>query len=251
MLILERDPKSVASEAFRTLRTNLQYSSFDNELKTILVTSAGPGEGKSTTAANLAISMVQSDKKVLIIDCDLRKPTVHKKFKLSNAYGLSNYLVGEISLNQAVKQYSDNLYILTSGTKPPNPAEMVSSKRMKDFLETAKKEFDHIIIDSPPVIAVTDAQVLSTLVDGVLLVIASGTTEKEIALRAKELLLKVKANILGAILTKADFNSGKGYGYGYYYYYGDDDNKSKKKRRNKKTKGRTKRDEGYPLSHTT
>lgn len=233
MLIVEKEPKSIASEAYRTLRTNIQYSSFDKDIKTMLITSSGPSEGKSTTAGNLALSMAQADKKILLIDCDLRKPTVHKKFNISNEKGLSNYLIGEVSLDEVLEKYSDNLYLLTSGTIPPNPAEMLSSKKMKDFLRSMEEEFDSIIIDSPPVLAVTDAQILSTIVNGVLLVAASGQTEKEIIIRAKQLLMKVKANILGMILTKVPVNTGKGYGYSYYYYYGEEGTKHKK-RRNKK-----------------
>lgn len=226
MLITEKEPKAIASEAYRTLRTNIQYSSFDKEMKIILITSTGPGEGKTTTAGNLAITMAQGDKKVLLVDCDLRKPSVHKKFKLSNTKGLSNYLIGESDLEEVIHNYSKNLYILTSGTIPPNPSEMLSSKRMKNFLEKQKEEFDCVIVDSPPVMAVTDAQILSTIVEGVLLVTASGETEKEGLQRAKDQLLKVKANILGVVLTKIPVNKGKGYGYGhYYYYYGGDDKK--------------------------
>lgn len=233
MLIVEKEPKSIASEAYRTLRTNIQYSSFDKDVKTILITSSGPSEGKSTTAGNLALSMAQADKKVLLIDCDLRKPTVHKKFNISNEKGLSNYLIGEVSLDEVLEKYSDNLYLLTSGTIPPNPAEMLSSKKMKEFLNSMEDEFDSIIIDSPPVLAVTDAQILSTIVEGVLLVAASGQTEKEIIIRSKELLMKVKANILGVVLTKVPVNTGKGYGYSYYYYYGEEGTKHKKRRTKK------------------
>lgn len=234
MLIVEKEPKSIAAEAYRTLRTNIQYSSFDKDIKTILVTSSGPSEGKSITTGNLALTMAQSDKKVLIVDCDLRKPAVHKKFSISNEKGLSNYLIGEVELDDVIVKYSENLYLLTSGTIPPNPAEMLSSKKMKEFLDLMKEKFDTVIIDSPPVLAVTDAQILSTEVEGVLLVAASGQTEKEALIRAKELLLKVKANILGVILTKVPQDSGKSYGYTYYYYYGDGDDNHKKRRKKRK-----------------
>jgi capsular exopolysaccharide synthesis family protein len=196
MLITEKDPKSIASEAYRTLRTNIQYSSFDKEIKTILVTSTGPGEGKSTTRGNLALTMAQGDKRVLVIDCDLRKPTIHKKFNVSNEKGVSNFLIGQTALEDVIHKYSDNLYLLPSGTIPPNPAEMLSSKKLKEFLEKVKEEFDCIIIDSPPVMAVTDAQILSTIVDGVLLVASSGQTEKEGLVKAKEQILKVNGNLL-------------------------------------------------------
>ncbi len=224
MLITEKDPKSIASEAYRTLRTNIQYSSFDKEIKTILVTSTGPGEGKSTTCGNLALTMAQADKRVLVIDCDLRKPTIHKKFTISNEKGVSNFLIGQTPLEEVIHKYSDNLYLLPSGTIPPNPAEMLSSKKLKEFLEKVKEEFDCIIIDSPPVMAVTDAQILSTIVDGVLLVAASGQTEKEGIVKAKEQISKVNGRLLGVVLTKMPMKKGKGYG-NYYYYYGGDDKK--------------------------
>jgi capsular exopolysaccharide synthesis family protein len=232
-LIVEKDPKSHVSEAYRTLRTNIQYSSFDEDIKTILVTSPSPSEGKSTTAANLALTQAQADKKVLLMDCDLRKPTVHKKFQISNEKGLSDYLVGEISFDEAVVKYSDNFYVMPSGKTPPNPAEMLGCNKMKDFFAFKKDEFDCIVIDSPPVLAVTDAQIMSTIVDGVILVVSSGETEKEAGIKAKELLLKVNANILGAVMCKVPNRSGKNYGY-YYYYYGEEETKKKRRRIKKK-----------------
>lgn len=227
MLIVQKQPKSIEAEAYRTLRTNIQYSSFDDDIKTIVITSSGPGEGKSTTASNLAVSMSQYDKKVLLIDCDLRKPTIHKKFNISNTNGLSNFLVGEVGFDEAAFTYNDNLTILSSGNIPPNPSEMIASKKMKNFIAVLKQRFDFIIIDAPPVIAVTDAQILSTITDGVILVTAYGQAEKEAVKKAKELLDKVKANIIGAVMTKVEMNRGKGYGY--YYYYGDEENVTKKR----------------------
>jgi capsular exopolysaccharide synthesis family protein len=228
MLIVQDNPKSPVSEAYRTLRTNIQFSSFDNELDTILVTSSGPSEGKSTTAANLALSMAEVDKKVLLIDCDLRKPSLHKKFNISNNKGLSNLLIGQFKFDEVAQKYSDNMCILTSGTVPPNPSEMLASKKMKQFLEEAKKIFDFIILDTPPVVAVTDAQLLSTMVGGVLLVVAAGQAEIGAAEKAKELLENVKANIVGVVLNKADVAGGKKYGY-YHYYYGEGKKKKGKK----------------------
>ncbi|WP_010240972.1 CpsD/CapB family tyrosine-protein kinase [Clostridium arbusti] len=228
MLIVQDNPKSPVSEAYRTLRTNIQFSSFDNELDTILVTSSGPSEGKSTTAANLALSMAEVDKKVLLIDCDLRKPSLHKKFNISNNKGLSNLLIGQFKFDEVAQKYSDNMCILTSGTVPPNPSEMLASKKMKQFLEEAKKIFDFIILDTPPVVAVTDAQLLSTMVGGVLLVVAAGQAEIGVAEKAKELLENVKANIVGVVLNKAEVTGGKKYGY-YNYYYGEGNKKKGKK----------------------
>lgn len=224
MLITQKDPKAIASEAYRTLRTNIQYSSFDKEISTILVTSTAPGEGKSVTCGNLALTMAQAGKSVLLIDCDLRKPTLHKKFTISNKKGISNFLLGQITLEEVMYKYSDKLCLLPSGTIPPNPAEMLSSKKIKEFLKSMKGVFDYIIIDSPPVMAVTDAQILSTIVDGVLIVAASGQTQKEGLVKAKERILKVDGNLLGVVLNKMPMKTGKGYG-NYYYYYGGDDKK--------------------------
>jgi protein-tyrosine kinase len=234
VLIVEKDPKSYVSEAYRTLRTNIRYSSYDNEIRTILVSSTSPSEGKSVTASNLAITMMQEGKKVLIVDCDLRKPTIHRKFGISNIDGLSNYIVGDIAFDEAAVKYNEGLYVMPSGALPPNPSEMLSSNKMRDFLSSVKKDFDIIIIDSPPVLAVTDAQILATMVDGVVLVVESGKTEKEAVIRAKDLLSKVKANIIGAVINKIPVSDGKGYKYGYYYYYNEESGNKKKKRRKKK-----------------
>lgn len=229
MLIVQDNPKSPVSEAYRTLRTNIQFSSFDNRLETILVTSSGPAEGKSTTASNLALSMAETGKNVLLIDCDLRKPSIHKKFNISNNKGLSNLLIGQFKFDEVAQRYSDNVCILTSGTVPPNPSEMLASKKMRQFLVEAKKIFDFIILDTPPVVAVTDAQLLSTMVGGVLLVVASGQAEIAAAEKAKELLDHVNANIVGVVLNKVEGGADKKYKY-YHYYYGEGKNRKKGKK---------------------
>ncbi|EYE89478.1 tyrosine protein kinase [Fervidicella metallireducens AeB] len=219
-MIMHRKPKSPVAEAYRTLRTNIQFASFDKDIKTVVVTSSGPTEGKSTTAGNLAISMAEMGKKVLLIDCDLRRPSIHKKFKISNQEGLSNLLVENAKVEDVAVKFMDNLLILTSGKIPPNPAEMLSSNKMRNFISEMKEEFDFIILDTPPVIAVTDAQILSTMADGVLLVVSSGQAEREAVERSKTLLVNVGANILGVVLNKVEINSRRGYGY--YYYYGNE-----------------------------
>lgn len=219
-LIMHRKPKSPVAEAYRTLRTNIQFASFDKDIKTIVITSSGPTEGKSTTAGNLAISMAEMGRRVLLIDCDLRRPSIHKKFQISNQTGLSNLLVENIKVEDAAVKFMDNLYILTSGKIPPNPAEMLSSNKMRNFIAEMKEQFDFIILDTPPVIAVTDAQILSTMADGVLLVVSSGQAEREAVERSKSLLVNVGANILGVVLNKVEINSRRGYGY--YYYYGNE-----------------------------
>ena len=179
MFILEKDPKSIAAESYRTLRTNIQYSSFDKEYRTIMVTSSEPGEGKSTIAGNLAVSFAQDGKRVLLIDCDLRKPSLHKKFKISNLIGLSDVLIGKEDLKTALHRYNENLVVLTSGKIPPNPSEMLSSKTMSMLLEELKGVFDCVILDTPPVQAVTDSQILSTKADGTILVIRAERTKRD------------------------------------------------------------------------
>ncbi|WP_338432732.1 CpsD/CapB family tyrosine-protein kinase [Clostridium tyrobutyricum] len=232
-LITIKDPKSPISESYRTLRTNIQFSSVDNEVQTIMITSSGPGEGKSTTASNLAIVMAESGAKTIIIDCDQRNPILHKKFLVSNRTGLSDVLAGKAEFQDAVINTGIdnlNLDLLTSGTKPPNPSGLLASRRMKTFIEDLKEKYRYIIIDTPPVIAVTDAQIVSTYVDGCILVVASSQADRDAALKAKRLLEKVNANILGTVLNKVEAK-GKGY-YGYYYsYYDEDGNKQKKKKK--------------------
>ncbi len=216
MFIVEKEPKSIAAESYRTLRTNIQYSSFDKEYRVIVVTSSEPGEGKSTTSGNLALCMAQGDKKVILIDCDLRKPSLHKKFKVSNLVGLSDVIIGKADLTTATHRYNNNLVLLTSGKIPPNPSEMLSSKAMESLLEVLRESFDYIILDTPPVQAVTDSQVLSTKADGTILVVRAERTKKDSVQNAISLLNKVNANVIGTVLNGIDLSRNK-----YYYYYGD------------------------------
>lgn len=214
--VMERKPKSVVSEAYRTLRTNIQYSSFDKKIKTIVVTSAEAAEGKSTVSGNLALACSQNENKVIIIDCDLRKPSIHKKFKISNLLGLSEVLIGKAQLDDAIQSRNENLDVLTSGKVPPNPSEMLSSSAMTKLIEKLKEKYDVVILDSAPLGAVTDAQILSTKVDGTILVTRAERTKREIVLEAKNSLEKVGANILGCVLHAVENTKGK-----YYYYYGE------------------------------
>ena len=216
MFIVEKEPKSIAAESYRTLRTNIQYSSFDKDYKVIMVTSSEPGEGKSTTSGNLALCLAQGDKKVVLIDCDLRKPSIHKKFKVSNIVGLSDVIIGKEELVAALHRYNKNLVILTSGKIPPNPYEMLSSKAMTALIENLKENFDYIILDTPPVQAVTDSQILSTKADGSILVVRSEKTKKDSVQNAIGLLKKVNANIIGTVLNGVDNSKNK-----YNYYYGE------------------------------
>lgn len=215
-LITKLNPKSPISEQYRTIRTNLQFASVDNELQSILVTSSGPEEGKSMTVANMAIVYAQQGKKVLLIDADLRKPTVHYTFRLDNLSGLSNVLVGETSLNDAVTRSDvDHLDIISSGPIPPNPSELLGSRKMENLLKEATMSYDMVIFDTPPVLAVTDAQILANIVDGSLLVIRSKKTEIEAATKAKEALEPAKAKLLGTILNDREKKESN-----YHYYYG-------------------------------
>lgn len=217
-LIALKNPKSRTAEAYRTLRTNIQFSALDEEIKVIVVTSTGPGEGKSTVMSNLAIVTAQAGQKVLLIDCDLRKPTVYKKLGLSNKAGLTNVLSQGKKIEECIQLTDlDNFYVLTSGPIPPNPAELLGSKKMKNLIKELSQVFDKVFIDAPPVLAVTDAQILSTMSQGVILVAAYGETDKDGIVKAKELLEKVDAKILGVVLNKVPEVS-KEYYYGKYHY---------------------------------
>jgi len=231
-LITFEQTKSPISEAYRTLRTNVQFTGVDSKTKKIMITSSGPREGKSTTIANLAVSIAQSGKSVLVIDADMRNPTQHKLFGLSNAEGLSVSLVQDQGCQAYIKETAvPGVSVLTGGPIPPNPAELVGSKRMKKLIEEVSKQFDVVLIDTPPIIAVTDAAIIAQEVDGVILVIASGEVNKEFAQRAKEQLDKVGAKILGAVLNKADMKTSDYY---YYYYYHGSVNSEKKQKGHKK-----------------
>jgi len=197
-----------------------------------MVTSSGPREGKSSTVANLAVSIAQTGKSVLVIDADLRNPTQHKLFGLDNRQGLSVALVQDQDYRDYVKETAvPGVKVLTGGPIPPNPAELVGSKRMKRLIDEASEQFDLVLIDTPPIIAVTDAAIIAQEVDGVILVLASGEVNKEYAQRAKEQLDKVGAKILGAVLNKVDLKTSEYY---YYYYYHGTDEPTKKKQKHHK-----------------
>ena len=217
MLILENNPKSVAAESYRTLRTNIQYSSFDNPVKSIVITSSEPGEGKSTTSANLALSFAQDGKKVILIDCDLRKPVVHKEFQISNSRGLSEFIILNFEFSKVVYKHESGLHVLPSGLVPPNPAEMLSSRAMEHLLTQLEEKYDYIILDTPPVNAVTDSKILSTKVDGTILVVKYGYTKKDVVIEAVKGLRAVKANIIGTVFNGEENQRGK-----YYHYYKKD-----------------------------
>ncbi|WP_249275095.1 CpsD/CapB family tyrosine-protein kinase [Terribacillus saccharophilus] len=215
-LITKFNPKSPISEQYRTIRTNIEFASVDATMRSLLVTSSGPSEGKSSTTANLAVVFAQQGKKVLLIDADLRKPTVHYTFKLDNRAGLSTVLVGEKSLEEATKETDvPNLDILTCGPIPPNPSELLGSNAMKQLILKAQETYDMVIFDTPPVLAVTDAQILANTCDGALIVVRSEQTEYDAIQKAKELLEPAHAKLLGIVLNDVAQKKSNT-----YYYYG-------------------------------
>ena len=219
-LVTQNDPKNPAAEAYKVIRTSIQFAQAGKALKTIAVTSCTPNEGKSTTIANLAVVLTQTGKSVLLIDCDMRNPTVHKNFKLSNKVGLSSCISMGTALADAVQGTGiENLDALTGGVIPPNPSELLGSERMQHILARASEEYDYVLIDTPPVLPVTDALVLSRMVEGVILVLTSGEIKVEMARDVKTQLVSAGANLLGVVLNKVR-SEHHGYGYGYYYYYG-------------------------------
>ncbi|MBD3376111.1 polysaccharide biosynthesis tyrosine autokinase [candidate division KSB1 bacterium] len=240
-LVTHLKPRSPISEAYRTLRTNLLFSSPDKHKQTLMVTSSGPKEGKSTTVSNLAITFAQMGNKTLLIDADMRRPVLHKLFGLEKNVGLTNILVGRATLDETAKQMDDlpNLHILNCGVIPPNPAELLGSENMRDLLDYAKSQYNIILIDTPPVIAVTDAAVLASSVDGCLLLIRSGQTVHDAARHAYEQLNKVNASILGAVLNGVQISHVYGSQYYYYHYqyaYGTEEKNGKTKRKKSKVK---------------
>lgn len=227
-LVTQNDPKNPGAEAYRVIRTGIQFAQAGKELQTIALTSCTPNEGKSTTIANLAVVLTQAGKSVLLIDCDMRNPTVHKNFNLSNKVGLSSCISMGTALSDAVQKTSiEGLYALTGGVIPPNPSELLGSEQMKNVLQRAKEQYDYVLIDTPPVMPVTDALIVGRFVDGMILVIASAEVKVEMARDVKNQLVNAGANILGVVLNKVR-SEHHGYGYGYYYYYVNDGEKHKK-----------------------
>jgi Mrp family chromosome partitioning ATPase len=264
-LIAEREPRSPLTEAYRSLRTNLQFSSLDNPIHTMVITSAGPSEGKSLTASNLAVVLAQAGLSVILVDADLRRPVIHKIFGLKNSIGLTAWLVGQTTdpataavavtapasaagasrwlepsptgktgpLENYIQATSvPRLRVVSSGSLPPNPAEVLGSSRMHQFLEEISQIADIVILDSPPCVTVTDAVVLSRWVDGVILVLDQKNTSRQGMQRARENLQAVGAKILGAVINRLDMRGSSGYYSSYYssyYYHNDSPNGSKAK----------------------
>jgi tyrosine-protein kinase Etk/Wzc len=234
-LITHYKPRSPISESYRSLRTNLQFASVDGGIKTVIITSPAPREGKTLTASNLAIAQAQAGRKTLLIDTDLRKPMIHNLFNLEKKDGISRVLTGELKPDAAIKKTDiENLYVITSGPIPPNPSELLGSKRMKAVLKELKDRFDIIVLDSPPMIAVTDPVVLGQEVDGMVLVVRSGRTTMDIAEKSKSHAEYAKIKLLGCVLNDVDVRHIYGtynYYYYHYYYYTEEGEKKKKRRR--------------------
>jgi len=244
-LVPHYSPKSPIAEAYRTFRTNVVSlpAKFPGGGRVFLVTSSGPKEGKSTSSSNLAIALSQMRSKTVLLDCDMRRPMVHNLFMVSRESGLSRYLTtDEIDIHEIIKPSGmDNLDIITAGHVPPNPSELLSSKKMDDLFAKLREEYDYIIVDSPPIIAVTDALILSKKVDRLVLVIRVNSTEREIIEQAKSLLKNIDVKVAGVVVNgievKKYYSGYKYYYYYYYYYYTDDEKGAKKKKR--KSQGHT------------
>lgn len=218
-LVVLDDPRSFTAEAYRVLRTNLHYANPDAPPRRVLVTSAGAGEGKTTTVANLGVTLAQAERSVLLVDADLRRPALHAVFRQPSAPGLSSYLAGDALLEAVLLKTSiPNLSLVASGPIPPNPAELLASRRMREFLDVAGERFDMVLLDSPPVLAVSDGCALASLVDGVLLVVGSGEAPQAALRRAKEQVEAVRGRILGAVINRFDA-SANGYSRRYYDDY--------------------------------
>jgi non-specific protein-tyrosine kinase len=211
-LIALRDPRSPAAEAYRTLRTNIQFSSLDKPLRTLLVTSTAPDEGKSITLANLAVTMAQAEQRVIVVECDLRRPTLHTLFGLSNEEGLTSVMLDQRETALPLQPTTvPGLSLLASGPLPPRPADLLGSRRMEALVARLQNEADIVLFDTPPVTAVTDAAVLATRLDGVLLVLKAGKTRRDRAREAHRMLEKVKANVIGVVLNNARLETTYGY----------------------------------------
>ncbi|HLG28592.1 MAG TPA: polysaccharide biosynthesis tyrosine autokinase, partial [Candidatus Brocadiales bacterium] len=231
-LIAHYELRSSASEAYRTIRTGVLFSSPDKKVHSILVTSAYPTEGKTITAVNLATVLAQGSDSVLLVDADLRRPRIHKTFKIDNAKGLTNLLIGEASMDEVIqKSPVENLYILPSGPIPPNPSELLSSKSMDELIEKLKGKYARIVFDSSPMVAVTDARIIATKVDGCICVIHAAKSDIRGTKRAKEQLEDIGGRFIGAVLNNVSMDRRTYYGYyyryGYYHhYYGEDEKKN-------------------------
>ncbi|MDT0121370.1 CpsD/CapB family tyrosine-protein kinase [Paenibacillus sp. RRE4] len=214
-LVTMANPRSTSSEAYRKLRTNIQFSSIDSQIQTIMIASASSGEGKTTTIGNLAVTYAQEGKKVLVMDTDLRKPAVHLMFNVPNHVGLTSVLSSQYKVTEVLRETGvEGLHVLSSGPIPPNPSEMIGSRKMTALLEGLKEEYDVILFDTPPVLTVTDALIISSLCDGVILVVNAGKVKKDLVKKAKAHLEHVNARILGAVLNNVQIPKSRNNSYG-------------------------------------
>lgn len=229
-LITILKPTSMVSESYKMFRTNLNYMNVDTKLQVILFTSSMSEEGKTTTVCNTAIEYARAGYKTLLIESDLRKARVHEIYEISQSPGVTNVLTEDVDPVSVVKRIKlkdkEHLDVMTAGPLPPSPAELLASKKMADMVVKLRDVYDMILIDAPPVITVTDAAILSRIVDGVIVIAAAKETKKEALFQAKRHLDKVEANVLGVVLTKVDVKT-SGYYYGYKSYYGHDKKKKK------------------------
>jgi len=224
-LLIHNDSRSSLSEAYRQLRTSILLSTAGHAPKTLLITSSLPSEGKTTTAINTAISLAQTGAKVLIIDADMRRPRLHSVFNISNAEGLSTLLSNELSeqgiLDVIGYDNEAKLNLLTSGPVPPNPAELIASEQMSNLLKTLQKNFTHVVVDSPPIASFTDGVLIASMVDGVILVVNSGKSSRQVVRRSRQLLIDIGAKIFGVVLNNVNLRSQDNYYYYQSYYHRD------------------------------
>lgn len=224
MLVTKKIPRSLSAEAYRSLRTSIKFSLIDKPIKTIVVTSSLAGEGKSTVVVNLAYSLSQDGARVLVIDCDLRKPSIHENFLLANEKGLTDVLFGKSDLKGVTKKIEDSLFLITAGTILPNPAEILGSKEMENLIKELKINFDYIIIDTPPILPVSDTLLLVSKADATLIVVKARKTKEKMVKESYERLIEAKSNVIGTVLNESD----KSLDNKYCGNYGDGKNKKGK-----------------------
>lgn len=217
-LVVKDKPKSISTEAYRTLRTNIEFYTKDRNMKKIVIASTESGEGRSTTISNLALSFSQSGKKVLVLDCDIRRPNIHEYFNIFNHIGFADLIINKLDFKDVIQKYSDNLHIITAGKPLINVTEVLNIENISYTFENLQSQYDIILIDSPPIITFTDAQLLSAVSDGVIMILSVGETRKKLCQKALQLLNNVNANIIGMVLNKdnkgsSSYYSKKGYSY--------------------------------------
>ena len=213
MFVIDKNPTSSFAEAYRGIRTSIEYSSVDKKLKTLMVTSSEPGEGKSSVSLNLAFVLSQGGKKVILVDCDLRRPSIHVKLRVTNNKGITDYLIGKIKLNEAIRKVNKNLDVITAGNRATNPAEVIGSKAMENFINELQEVYDYVIIDTPPIKIINDGLMLSNKCDGVVYVVRAGKTKKDDIIEGYRELEKVNAKVIGSVLNGVCDSKDS------YYYY--------------------------------